>query len=803
VTTVHYDAAGNVVSATVTNSAITGVVSSTTSSYNALSQPTSKTEQAGTSAAQTTDFTYDKDGQQASQTDANGTSHVDRDALGRVVTAWHPDGSQDNASYDKAGHTLASSNGVTTTTYVYDPLWRVSSEQVTNTSSGAVEQTTSYAYDANGNELSPITTYADGTESGVTYTYDKLGHITGMNDGTRSYTYDKNGNLSVMGVLAGSNNAVEEDFSYDGGNRPIGLTDKVGSTSWTLHTYSYAYDGRGNPNQVLTDGVTANYVYDDANQLTQVQDSAGNLVTGYSFDANHNRTSMTTSAGLTQYAYTDGVTLQSKTDPNGKVTTYQYDAGGTLSTATYDPSGANQVTHYAYDAKNLLSEVDKPDGSKVTFTYDADGNRISKVVASGGPVPTQTMVKDVYQDGRIAYETDGAGTTLATFSYDPSGVPTSVVVGTNPNTDPRYYYVYNGHGDVVALVAADGTLAAQYGYDEYGNRISSSESFANGWTNPYRFDGLDRVRYDAETNLYWMSVRAYDPTIGRFISRDPEGRTPTGWSTQPYAYAGNNPLRNIDPSGQRYYDPDNPGFWIAAPRATTTTSGLTTTPGSNPADNPVCDAHCQDAKAQAGFTRIATIIDSVSGVVVDLVNIGANIIQLVQDINTPGFAKAKSPIERALAIGDDILGIVASFVSLISDGVTLFSEITNRDVGGVMQFVHAINAAVSLFTAAFKAFKAATHGWGMVGWLLGSGMEDAEKLAAGGAKLTILGAVMTVISLLGDVLNMNLVMQAAGLLVQAIQQGTEAYLAHVEGETPEAFCSDWMTAPFHSGFAGS
>ena len=36
----------------------------------------------------------------------------------------------------------------------------------------------------------------------------------------------------------------------------------------------------------------------------------------------------------------------------------------------------------------------------------------------------------------------------------------------------------------------------------------------------------DRVRYDSETSLYWMCVRAYDPTLGRFLSRDPLNRAP-------------------------------------------------------------------------------------------------------------------------------------------------------------------------------------------------------------------------------------------------------------------------------------
>ncbi len=81
-------------------------------------------------------------------------------------------------------------------------------------------------------------------------------------------------------------------------------------------------------------------------------------------------------------------------------------------------------------------------------------------------------------------------TVLATFTYDSMGVPVSVQVGSDPNASPRYYYVYNGHGDVVALVDAS------YSYDAFGQLTSFSENFGSGvtWTNPYRYDGRDGVR---------------------------------------------------------------------------------------------------------------------------------------------------------------------------------------------------------------------------------------------------------------------------------------------------------------------
>lgn len=59
-------------------------------------------------------------------------------------------------------------------------------------------------------------------------------------------------------------------------------------------------------------------------------------------------------------------------------------------------------------------------------------------------------------------------------------------------------------GDVVALVDASGATVASYSYDAFGSLTSFSESFGSGviWTNPYRYDGRDGVRYDGETGLY-------------------------------------------------------------------------------------------------------------------------------------------------------------------------------------------------------------------------------------------------------------------------------------------------------------
>jgi RHS repeat-associated protein len=178
-------------------------------------------------------------------------------------------------------------------------------------------------------------------------------------------------------------------------------------------------------------------------------------------------------------------------------------------------------------------------------------------------VNTTSVIKDIYALGHLVEQTDGAGTILASFTYDTNGTLTSVVLG-NPNSGPRYDYVYDGQGNVVALTDSSGNVVASYSYDAFGALTSSSETFPNGWSNPFRYDGAQGVRYDAETGLYWMTVRAYDPALGRFLSHDPLGRLAAlGLDTQPYVYAGNNPVNNTDPSGMLFIS--GPGGLVAIP----------------------------------------------------------------------------------------------------------------------------------------------------------------------------------------------------------------------------------------------
>ena len=56
--------------------------------------------------------------------------------------------------------------------------------------------------------------------------------------------------------------------------------------------------------------------------------------------------------------------------------------------------------------------------------------------------------------------------------------------------------------------------------------------------------------YEEQTGFYYLRARYYDPSVGRFISEDTyKGEVDNPLSLNRYTYVHNNPLANIDPTG--------------------------------------------------------------------------------------------------------------------------------------------------------------------------------------------------------------------------------------------------------------
>jgi RHS repeat-associated protein len=107
-----------------------------------------------------------------------------------------------------------------------------------------------------------------------------------------------------------------------------------------------------------------------------------------------------------------------------------------------------------------------------------------------------------------------------------------------------YWYIFNGQGDVIGLVDETGEQVVEYLYDSWGKVISVTGPLADtvGQANPIRYRGY---YWDAETGLFYVGSRYYDPTTGRFINADATealGLSGNILSTNMFAYCNNNPM---------------------------------------------------------------------------------------------------------------------------------------------------------------------------------------------------------------------------------------------------------------------
>lgn len=93
--------------------------------------------------------------------------------------------------------------------------------------------------------------------------------------------------------------------------------------------------------------------------------------------------------------------------------------------------------------------------------------------------------------------------------------------------------------------------------DEVGNKVRSTDYDVFGnWRSAVGQSNIHMLfqgqQQDPEISLYYLRARYYDPTTGRFISRDPvEGKTMLPQTQNPYAYSLNNPVNLSDPSGEQ------------------------------------------------------------------------------------------------------------------------------------------------------------------------------------------------------------------------------------------------------------
>jgi RHS repeat-associated protein len=126
---------------------------------------------------------------------------------------------------------------------------------------------------------------------------------------------------------------------------------------------------------------------------------------------------------------------------------------------------------------------------------------------------------------------------------------------TTPIEKDQFYYHGDHLGSSNMITDAYGAIYQHLEYFPYGETWIEEGGSYGGNTPGYKFTGKE---LDPETGLYYYGARYYDPALSRWISADPAfesylngKRIYKSLSLSLYSYAFQNPLKFIDPDGNR------------------------------------------------------------------------------------------------------------------------------------------------------------------------------------------------------------------------------------------------------------
>ncbi|WP_165952425.1 RHS repeat domain-containing protein [Kribbella albertanoniae] len=595
-----------------TGDSASGTYDKTTYTYDARGQLGVITDPAGNKWG----YEYDALGRKVKETDPDkGPTTYTYDQLDRVATKTDSRGQTQAYEYDSLGRTTAVRDGSATgpkrAEFVFDTLLAgmpTSSTRYDKDGNAYINRVT--GYDARGratgneyvipaNEGKLAGTYrfestyredgqlATETLPGVgglpgetlTYGYNAQDQQTTLGSGTTSYvrgtTYTAFGEAESITMGSTNGKWVSIGYSYEEGTRRLSKVTTERELSPSLVSeVEYLYDDSGNIKQLndrpsslsgeQTDTQCFSYDYlrrmtgawtpkpgaDNAPGDCNGAPAAANLGGpapywhSWTFDKVGNRKSETKTsatgsttatynypaAGLAQpHAVQSVVTTGTGMPAGGRTDSYTYNQNGDRLTR----SSGGTTENYTWNSEGDLEKVTK--GSQETsYLYDANGTRLIRRDNTGTTLylgDTELLLKP------------GAATAEGTRHYDLGSKTVAVRV-----QDKLTWLGADHHGTSTTAIADDATQTIQRRReDPYGNQRGTAPA---AWPGQRGFVGGTN---DASTGLVHLGAREYDPTIGKFISIDPQLNGEDPQTLNGYIYSNNNPITFSDPDGLSWF----------------------------------------------------------------------------------------------------------------------------------------------------------------------------------------------------------------------------------------------------------
>ena len=438
------------------------------------------------------------------------------DALDRRTKIVYPAENQ-FFGYDAAGNLLATKDAWGGSYFAYDTLNRLSKR---STPRGDAAY---YRYDLASN-LTRLQ-YPQGAAA-CYYGYDnaqRMAQLQSPAANSAYYTYDADSNVTkkVFG------NGMIAWASFDAADRVASLRYATSAGAAIIY-FDYARDVAG---RILTIGrekdLAIYYSYDNIDRLTREtwrkkSTNAQIYAFSYSYDPTGNRLQMRreTTAGTEResayYSYAaDNSLTKRKIQPAGNSTYWYYDANGNATVINDTVAGA---TYFGYGPHQLMTQIKPPTQAASYFFYDSRLNRYCENRAG-------TLTYFLWNGLNLLEERNSDGSLKVRYTHGDVQIPgigSTVEAQRIVGATTYYQYLCMDHrGTAYAVADANQGTQLAYTMDAFGRQLAGIGGSTPAVPNELIYQTNWRMPLIGGQYLWLSPSRIGDPTIGRFLGRDP------------------------------------------------------------------------------------------------------------------------------------------------------------------------------------------------------------------------------------------------------------------------------------------